>query len=635
MKSKRLAWLAVFAVLAWAGGGTPRSGLAAAGKPHAAPCGGPDSARALVEPPDVEAWNLPTNSEGDHELILSVHTDGARFCYKYQWNGETQIVAPTIRVRRGERFAVRIVNDIPGPSRAAHLPSAAIPACRPMDMPARPTVHYAGYLNHTIDDRLMRTPPVDTNLHLHGFEGPADEENVFLSTLSTPVHACEYRITIPATQPPGTYIYHPHAHGASDDEVAGGLAGAWIVEPDRPQLPRSAEHVLVLRYRVPFAFDNLFVPDQTAWANDAMAHEGALPLASPAPYDPFNPPPWPAAYPMRATGVTLDPTGCNGLGSEPLLAIDGSTTPAALQVPAGQPQLLRILDATSDSAELLQMRDASGRAVPMRLVAMDGVPISGDAQHPLAHYLSVKRLMLTAMSRADVLVSADEGATLTLSREPYCQGKDGFYELRGDVLRIAGVGVPAGAPAVALDSTAVVPGDTPAARLVAYAKANPALIRRRAWTFTEYVFPKNGKLKPHAAFFLTETSNKNFHEHPYWPVYHAGATVPSNPDVVVKRGSVEEWYLINATMETHAFHIHQMTLVTEKSPAGVPLTGDTAFVPVGTLLPNRRDPNYPLIKPRITKILLDFRNVPRGTFVFHCHMLFHEDRGMMASIRVE
>jgi FtsP/CotA-like multicopper oxidase with cupredoxin domain len=58
------------------------------------------------------------------------------------------------------------------------------------------------------------------------------------------------------------------------------------------------------------------------------------------------------------------------------------------------------------------------------------------------------------------------------------------------------------------------------------------------------------------------------------------------------------------------------------------------FVPIGTLLPNKKDPNYPLVKPRITKILLDFRHVPRGTFVFHCHMLFHEDRGMMAIIKV-
>jgi FtsP/CotA-like multicopper oxidase with cupredoxin domain len=73
----------------------------------------------------------------------------------------------------------------------------------------------------------------------------------------------------------------------------------------------------------------------------------------------------------------------------------------------------------------------------------------------------------------------------------------------------------------------------------------------------------------------------------------------------------------------------------ERGPAGAPATVDTTFVPVGTLLPNRRDPDYPLVRPSRTKVLLDFRNVPRGTFVYHCHMLFHEDRGMMGIIRVE
>ena len=61
--------------------------------------------------------------------------------------------------------------------------------------------------------------------------------------------------------------------------------------------------------------------------------------------------------------------------------------------------------------------------------------------------------------------------------------------------------------------------------------------------------------------------------------------LPSNADIVVKRGTVEEWYLINATMESHAFHIHQMSFVQEKSWAGMPLTADTVFVPVGRPVP--------------------------------------------------
>ena len=111
--------------------------------------------------------------------------------------------------------------------------------------------------------------------------------------------------------------------------------------------------------------------------------------------------------------------------------------------------------------------------------------------------------------------------------------------------------------------------------------------------------------------------------------------VPSNADIAVKQGAIEEWYLINTTMESHSFHVHQMSFVQEETPSAPALSRDVAFVPVGTLLPNPREPNYPLVRPSITKVLHDFRHVPRGTFVYHCHMLFHEDHGMMGIIRVE
>lgn len=639
MKGRHFLLPGLLALFLWIGGVPFSQGVAAgASAPAPVVCGPYGGPQELVEPPDVELWKLPLNAGGEHELILTVHTDGRgasqRYCYRYVWNGTVQTMAPTLRMRRGERFAIRVVNDISGPSMAEHVASTAIPACMPMAMPLPTTTHYVGYLNHTIDDRYMHVSPVDTNIHLHGYEGPADQENVFLSTLSTPMHACELHITIPETQPPGTYMYHPHSHGSSDVEVALGLDGVWIVEPDHPQLPRSAEHVIMLRYRVPIANDNNFAPDTDPFFPAAMTHEAALKPEPPVAFDPFHPPPWPTTYPMSAGSVTLDPTGCNGVASEVRVAANGADTPVTLRVPAGAPQLLRIVNGTSDSASALQMRDASGHVVPIQLVGLDGVPVSGDANQPLAHFVATYKLMLTSMSRADILLTAQPGQTYTISSEHYCEGKDAFFQMHHELIKIETRPAGAGAQTAALDPTPAVVADTPAGRLVASARANRSLVRRRAFTFTEYVFPKQGKIPSHQAYYITETSNPNFREHPFWPMYGPGATAPSNADVVVKRGTIEEWYLINATMESHAFHIHQMSFVQERAVPGVPLMADTVFVPIGTLLPNPRDPNYPLVQPRITKILLDFRNVPRGTFVFHCHMLFHEDHGMMATIRV-
>jgi FtsP/CotA-like multicopper oxidase with cupredoxin domain len=633
MRVRPLLWLVIVLAFSLTGSVMPVRIAASAAKPSVAVCGVPSNSHQIVGPPDVEMWKAPIDASGVHELILGVHNAGDSFCYRYAWKGNVYSVAPTIHVRRGERFAIRIADDLIGQSAGESVPSTAMLPCKPMYMPHVPVEHWVGYLNHVIDDRQMHvTADTDTNLHLHGFEGPASMENVFLSALSTPLHACEYVVTIPRTQPPGIYLYHPHIHGSSDDEVAGGLDGAWIVDPDTRQISRSAEHVLVIRYQMPYAFEGRS-PDLRPLFRLTEQHEGALAHATPVPYDPFDPPPWPVAYAMHAGPITLDRSGCNGALREPIVAIDGALIPASLSIPAGQTQLLRIVNGTSDSAKLLELRDSSGRRHAFHVVGIDGVPISGNMKHPLARYLSLDELMLSPMSRADVLFTANAGSTYTISSEPYCQGTDGFLQTHRDLLHV--VGVADVRPEKRVSSRVMRASQTPAAALIAFVRAHPALVHRRAITFTEYAFPRRGNIPAHQAFYITDTTNPNFHEHPFWPIYHGDAVFPSNPDIVVKQGTIEEWYLINASLETHAFHIHQMAFVQERTYMGVPATLDTVFVPVGTVLPNPRDPNFPLVRPSITRVILDFRHVPKGEFVFHCHMLYHEDHGMMGVIRVE
>ena len=98
---------------------------------------------------------------------------------------------------------------------------------------------------------------------------------------------------------------------------------------------------------------------------------------------------------------------------------------------------------------------------------------------------------------------------------------------------------------------------------------------------------------------------------------------PSSPVAIVARaGTVEEWVLENDTDEVHTFHVHQVHFVVE-SRDGVaerlPHWLDVVDVP-----PQRR-----------VKLLVDFRDpAARGTFLLHCHIVDHEDGGMMAKIAV-
>jgi FtsP/CotA-like multicopper oxidase with cupredoxin domain len=102
------------------------------------------------------------------------------------------------------------------------------------------------------------------------------------------------------------------------------------------------------------------------------------------------------------------------------------------------------------------------------------------------------------------------------------------------------------------------------------------------------------------------------------------------PNIIVKQGDVEDWIIENRSTELHAFHIHQvhfMLLDYLGRPVNEPFLRDTVNVPYF----NGKTLQYPSVKLR-----MDFRDPNTvGTFVYHCHLLEHEDGGMMGLIRVE
>ncbi len=589
-------------------------------------CGGPLPSGPITSGPRIDMTALPHDDLGWPELILRVRSRGERFCYRYAYGGRTYHRAPIMVVRPGDRFAVRVVNEMTGPASGARMAASALPPCKPRPMPNVMPRPFVGYFDHTIEARAMKLSDTDVNMHFHGFVGPASEENIFLSTLSTPARACEYDITVPRTQPPGTYFYHPHAHGAAEDEVAGGLSGMWIVEPATTELPVRDEHAIVLRYRIPFLANWNYVPSELPLVRAAAAHEATLAPHTPVAFDPFDPPPWPSAVPMRGHGIYVARCGSR---PDARLAVDGVDAPGELSVPAGEPQLLRVLNATSDSIVYMRVR-AHGRDRSFKIVGRDGTPVGGDDAAPLARFIAARQATLVPAARVDILLTLKAGQKVTLYTHRHCNAPSDAVA-RTQPLLVVRASAPLAHPTV-VATRPLTAAQSPAAKLVAYVRAHPQLVRKRAFTYTEYVLPKAHGRGAHGAYYLTETSRPGFHETPFWPTYAKGAMTP-DPTVVVRRGTIEEWYLFNTTLETHSFHIHQMNFVAVNVPGG-PMTLDTVEVPFGRMLPNPKSRDYPLIAPSVTRVILDFRHMKRGTFVFHCHMLFHEDRGMMGVIKV-
>lgn len=92
-------------------------------------------------------------------------------------------------------------------------------------------------------------------------------------------------------------------------------------------------------------------------------------------------------------------------------------------------------------------------------------------------------------------------------------------------------------------------------------------------------------------------------------------------DQTVKLGAFEEWELINDSPEWHPFHIHandfQLVAVN-----GVPVDEVLSFEDTRGIPPNG--------SLTIRHRFLDFT----GKYVYHCHLLFHEDHGMMGIVEV-
>ena len=93
-------------------------------------------------------------------------------------------------------------------------------------------------------------------------------------------------------------------------------------------------------------------------------------------------------------------------------------------------------------------------------------------------------------------------------------------------------------------------------------------------------------------------------------------------DTRVKLGAVEEWTIRNDSDELHSFHIHQGPFQLAEIN-GVPQPPD-----------DHRDIVDVPIRGEV-KVIIPFTNPTIvGRFVYHCHILAHEDKGMMATIEV-
>jgi len=512
------------------------------------------------------------------------HDGSVRYCYL-----SAGVPSPTLRLHPGDLLELRLKNELTDlDSVPAAMTGMSMTPARPGADPHRRGAERAGRSDPCINGAMTA---LSTNLHFHGLTVPArcHEDEVLKTSIQPEDPPFEYRFRIPKNEPPGLYWYHPHIHGFSSRQVIGGASGALIIEGIERAVPQVAglpERVLVVRDQdllnpdAPPSKSEPVVPRNLIDRDGDSANNGTG-FGRPAKDLSINfvPVPWP------------------------------DYAPARIQMKPGARELWRVLNASAIT--YLDLALIYGRArQQLGLVGIDGVPL-GTSGH-MNEITWVEHIGVPPGARVEFIINGPGESVpamfVTRSVDTGQGGENDPNRGLASIVATPEVTEPPALPAVQ--------APLPAPTLAWLGDVQP--VRVRKLYFSEKLDNPND---PNSAssFFITVAGQT---PKPFDPI--------EGPDIVTQQGDVEDWIIENRSTELHAFHIHQLHFMLVEwngAPVNEPFLRDTVNVPYY----NGRMLEYPSVRVR-----MDFRDPDSiGTFVYHCHLLEHEDAGMMGTIRVD
>jgi FtsP/CotA-like multicopper oxidase with cupredoxin domain len=270
----------------------------------------------------------------------------------------------------------------------------------------------------------------------------------------------------------------------------------------------------------------------------------------------------------------------------------------------GQQEFWRVLNAASQAFLNLQV---VYQTTPQQLevVALDGVPLNPP--------IFTNQITLSPAERVEFIVpglpSGQEGIFLTNGYD--FGGPTGNPNPPQQLMKLFGTDDPKKANVHPANPANPVKPPADRQRFAGLATQIPTTTRNIY--FSEQFVGSNGP----AQFFITVQGQKP-------TIFKMDAP----PAITTQIGAVEDWTITNRAGEAHDFHIHQvhfLLMAINGVPVQNPELYDTYPLPAWT-----GSGPYPSITVR-----MDFRDPQiAGTFVFHCHILDHEDAGMMQKIQV-
>lgn len=274
--------------------------------------------------------------------------------------------------------------------------------------------------------------------------------------------------------------------------------------------------------------------------------------------------------------------------------VDGPDSSLSKQATLVNGQYQPVLDITTGEVQRWRICNTSSVFQRLQLGGHELRVINVDGNTP-TETVTVDELIVPPGARADVLVRGGQQGETTLDTLSWAD-LGSFYgsmvPVPQSLVRVRTVAPATPAPDVAFPTTLLPMTDL----------RSVPIDRRREFRLSERE-PRG--VGPNAAFqyYINETL---FDHHVV--------------NETMKLGTTEEWEFVNLTYEPHPLHIHvnPFQIVTiNGEPSGENFYRDTAMIPpFGSLV--------------IRHQFLDFT----GKYVMHCHILFHEDQGMMQLLEV-
>ncbi|MEI7855452.1 MAG: multicopper oxidase domain-containing protein [Planctomycetota bacterium] len=423
-------------------------------------------------------------------------------------------------------------------------------------------------------DGVVTQPPnlteMPLNNHTHGLHISPNysSDNVLLTMPAGQGFVYEYKID--QAQPDGLYWIHPHNHMYSTEQVARGLSYMLIVgTPDSSisQLAALPERTMALQ------------------AQQVVAASGSTPQS------------------LQGGG--------NQAGNQ--LTINGLVNPVITARP-NQTEVWNIANMTSGLTSQFTLKNTTSNTFQdIVVVAQDGIAYNNPVIITAAQQAGGTFLVLGTGGRYSILVTAPAVAGQSVRLQMNSQNNAAINNLYNVTMTSSGAPVTPLSPPITTSTTLTTTG------YQAFVNLSTATVdENRTVTFLIDPNPQGNGL------------NSQF---------QINGEVFPNPQISQPRlNDVEEWTLINNSKVPHPFHYHvndiqvmSMFVPSNTKNAGlVTVTTPQQWYQDVVLVPAAQvDSNGTVIAPG--RVVIRIKNLDfTGSFVYHCHILAHEDRGMMS-----